>query len=189
MLVQKYKLLHVSTGDLLRARRRFMPELADYMDKGLLVPDTLICQVWRTLASAQWRGRQLWRTQRRFGLMARQVLQERLQEPDATGRGVLLDGFPRTRKQAQLLSDVGIRVRFVIHLDVPDEIVTERVDGRRIDPVSGRVYHVTFRPPTDEKITARLIQRSDDTMEKMKVRRCPPAVCNHTQLFMPRCLG
>ena len=64
---------------------------------------------------------------------------------------------------------MGIRVRFVIHLDVPDDIVTERVDGRRIDPVSGRVYHVKFRAPTDDKIIARLIQRSDDTKEKMKV--------------------
>jgi adenylate kinase len=109
-----------------------------------------------------------------------QVLQERLQEPDAVGRGVLLDGFPRTCKQAQLLSDVGIRVRFVIHLDVPDDIVTERVDGRRIDPVSGRVYHVKFRAPTDDKIIARLIQRSDDTKEKMKVL---------TRTALPSCMA
>ena len=89
LLVQRYGLLHISTGDLLRARRRFMPELAGYMDKGLLVPDELICQ----------------------------VLKERLSEPDASGRGFLLDGFPRTRSQAELLSVMGLKVRSVIHFE------------------------------------------------------------------------
>ena len=57
MLVQKYRLLHVSTGDLLRARRRFMPQLAEYMDKGLLVPDELICQVRRDDTPKDWPAR------------------------------------------------------------------------------------------------------------------------------------
>jgi len=142
LLVEKYGLLHVSTGDLLRARSRFLPELAEYMDRGALVPDEIITQ----------------------------VLRERLSEPDASGRGVLLDGYPRTRRQAEMLADMGnMRIDHVILLDVPDDVVIERVEGRRIDPVSGRIYH-TSRLPADEAVRARLIQRTDDTRAKMKNR-------------------
>jgi adenylate kinase len=55
-------------------------------------------------------------------------------------------------------------------LDVPDEVLVERVVGRRTDPVTGKIYHMTFSPPDDEEILARLDQRSDDTEEKVKVR-------------------
>ena len=55
-------------------------------------------------------------------------------------------------------------------LNVPDEVLVERVVGRRTDPVTGDIYHMTFSPPTDPEVVARLDQRSDDTEEKVKVR-------------------
>ena len=57
-----------------------------------------------------------------------------------------------------------------IFLNVPDEVLVERVVGRRTDPETGKIYHMTFSPPDDEEILARLEQRSDDTEEKVKVR-------------------
>jgi adenylate kinase family enzyme len=71
-------MLRISTGALLRARQHLLPELAQFMDQGLLVPDELICQ----------------------------ILKERLAELDAREKGVLLDGFPRTRRQAELLDEL-----------------------------------------------------------------------------------
>jgi len=112
------------------------------MDKGLLVSDELIAQ----------------------------VLKDRMSQPDVAGREVLLDGCPRTRSQAEMLAHMGISVRHVVLLDVPDEVVIERVEGRRIDPVSGRVYHVKHRPAQDPIVQNRLIQRSDDTREKITRR-------------------
>ena len=104
-------MLHISTGALLRARQHLLPELAQFMDQGLLVPDELICQ----------------------------ILKERLAEPDAREKGVLLDGFPRTRRQAELLDELPLPISRCVLLDCPDWIVAERVEGRRTDPVSGRV--------------------------------------------------
>eukprot|EP00746_Dinoflagellata_sp_MGD_P015951 gnl/MRDRNA2_/MRDRNA2_135740_c0_seq1.p1 gnl/MRDRNA2_/MRDRNA2_135740_c0~~gnl/MRDRNA2_/MRDRNA2_135740_c0_seq1.p1 ORF type:complete len:220 (+),score=15.72 gnl/MRDRNA2_/MRDRNA2_135740_c0_seq1:73-732(+) len=141
-LVQQYGLVHISTGDVLRARSRFLPEVKEMLDKGQLVPDNILFE----------------------------VLRERLSEPDAMGRGVLFDGFPRTKRQAEQLSDLGLSISHVIHLDIPDEVVIERVEGRRTDPVSGRIYHVKYRPPTDQAVATRLIQRPDDTREKIKRR-------------------
>lgn len=57
-----------------------------------------------------------------------------------------------------------------IFLNVPDEILVERVVGRRTDPETGKIYHMTFSPPSDESVVARLVHRSDDTEEKVKVR-------------------
>ena len=78
----RYKLVHISTGDLLRARRRDMPELARFLDAGGLVPDDLVCG----------------------------VVAERLAEPDCVAFGVVLDGFPRTVAQAAALSSLGVAV-------------------------------------------------------------------------------
>jgi adenylate kinase len=65
---------------------------------------------------------------------------------------------------------VGISADCFIFLNVPDEVLVERVVGRRTDPVTGKIYHMTFSPPDDEEILKRLEQRSDDTEEKVKVR-------------------
>jgi adenylate kinase len=93
-----------------------------------------------------------------------------LNENDCQSRGWLLDGFPRTLAQAQALSDVGISADCFVFLTVPDEVLVERVVGRRTDPVTGKIYHMTFSPPEDGEVKARLEQRSDDTEEKVKVR-------------------
>ena len=81
-----------------------------------------------------------------------------------------MDGFPRTPAQAQALKDEGIRADCFLFLNVPDEILVERVVGRRTDPVTGKIYHLKFSPPENEEISSRLVQRSDDTEEKVKVR-------------------
>jgi adenylate kinase len=93
-----------------------------------------------------------------------------LDEDDCNSKGWLLDGFPRTEAQAEALADAGISGDCFIMLNVPDEVLVERVVGRRTDPVTGDIYHMTFSPPTDPEVVARLDQRSDDTEEKVKVR-------------------
>jgi adenylate kinase len=93
-----------------------------------------------------------------------------LDQGDCREQGWLLDGFPRTQAQAKALEDAGISADCFIFLNVPDEILVERVVGRRTDPVTGKIYHMKFSPPSDDDILARLQQRSDDTEEKVKVR-------------------
>lgn len=97
-------------------------------------------------------------------------VKDRLDQGDCKEQGWLLDGFPRTQAQAKALEDAGISADCFIFLNVPDEILVERVVGRRTDPVTGKIYHMKFSPPNDEEIKARLQQRSDDTEEKVKVR-------------------
>ena len=82
----------------------------------------------------------------------------------------MLDGFPRTQAQASALSDAGVTADCFLFLDVPDEVLVERVVGRRTDPKTGKIYHLKFSPPDDDEIRGRLEQRSDDTEEKVKVR-------------------
>ena len=141
-LLSRFGLVHVAAGDLLRARTKFLPELAAYIDNGQLVPDKLVCA----------------------------IVKERLGQDDCKERGVLLDGFPRTREQAEVLAAMGITVSHVVLLEVPDEVVIGRVSGRRIDPVSGQVYNVDLGAPPDAAVAARLITRTDDTREKMVKR-------------------
>ena len=97
-------------------------------------------------------------------------VKDRLDESDCAESGWLLDGFPRTPAQAEALADAGVSADCFIFLNVPDEALIERVVGRRTDPETGKIYHMTFSPPEDEEILARLEQRSDDTEEKVKVR-------------------
>jgi adenylate kinase len=114
----------------------------EYMDAGQLVPDDLIIN----------------------------VVVERLKQPDCQKQGWLLDGFPRTRAQADALAKLGIEADAFILLDVPQEVLVERVTGRRTDPQTGKIYHMTFSPPSDPEVISRLVQRSDDTEEKIVVR-------------------
>lgn len=97
-------------------------------------------------------------------------MKDRLDEDDCKTSGWLLDGFPRTQAQAKALEDAGVSADCFLFLDVPDEVLVERVVGRRTDPVTGKIYHMTFSPPEDEEVLNRLEQRSDDTEEKVKVR-------------------
>lgn len=89
---------------------------------------------------------------------------------DCKENGWLLDGFPRTQAQANALSEAGVSADCFLFLDVPDEVLVERVVGRRTDPETGKIYHMTFSPPEDEEVLKRLEHRSDDTEEKVKVR-------------------
>lgn len=97
-------------------------------------------------------------------------MKDRLEENDCQECGWLLDGFPRTQAQAKALDDAGIEADCFIFLKVPDDVLVERVVGRRTDPVTGKIYHMKFSPPEDDEVKARLEQRSDDTEEKVKVR-------------------
>ena len=97
-------------------------------------------------------------------------VQDRLAEDDCKTNGWLLDGFPRTQAQAQALEEAGVKADCFLFLDVPDEVLVERVVGRRTDPKTGKIYHMKFSPPDDEEVLNRLEQRSDDTEEKVKVR-------------------
>ena len=133
----------VSTGDMLRAAVKLGSPMGmaakEYMDAGLLVPDEVI-----------------------IGL-----IQERLQEDDAN-EGVLFDGFPRTIPQAESLEEIAT-VSSVISIEVPDDAIVERIVGRRMDPDTGDIYQVTFKPAPTE-ITERLIQRPDDTEDTVRSR-------------------
>lgn len=96
------------------------------------------------------------------------MIVERLGRADCA-EGWLLDGYPRSSDQASALREAGIEPDVVLAIDVPDEILVERVVGRRTDPETGKIYHLTFFPPPPE-VVDRLVQRSDDTEEKCKAR-------------------
>jgi len=135
----------LSTGDLLRDAVKKNTELGQkakaFMDKGELVPDDLVIG----------------------------VVKEQIQQPDLKVKGWILDGFPRTKVQAEALTAAGVTPDKIIFLDVPDSILVERVCGRRSDPQTGAIYHVKYNPPPPE-VAARCITRTDDTEEKLKPR-------------------
>ena len=133
----------ISTGDMLRSAVSQGAELGlearEYMEAGKLVPDQVI-----------------------IGL-----IEDRLSESDASN-GVLFDGFPRTIPQAEALSEI-TEVSAVISIEVPDEDIVDRIVGRRMDPETGEIYHVSFKPPPPE-LSNRLVQRKDDNEETVRMR-------------------
>ncbi len=133
----------VSTGDMLRSAVSQGSELGleakGYMEAGQLVPDQVI-----------------------IGL-----IEDRLSESDASN-GVLFDGFPRTIPQAEALSEI-TEVSSVISIEVPDEDIVNRIVGRRMDPETGEIYHVSFKPPPPE-LASRLVQRKDDNEDTVRMR-------------------
>ena len=133
----------ISTGDMLRSSVSQGTELGleakTFMDAGHLVPDEVI-----------------------IGL-----IEQRLEESDAS-EGVLFDGFPRTIPQAEALAKI-TEVSAVISIEVPDDDIVIRIVGRRMDPETGEIYHITFKPAPVE-IQSRLIQRIDDTEETVRNR-------------------
>ena len=114
---EKFGIPQISTGDMLRAAVKAGTPLGlaakEVMDKGQLVSDDII-----------------------IGLV-----KERLTQPDCAN-GFLFDGFPRTIPQAEALKNAGIPIDFVLEISVPDEEIVTRMSGRRVDPVSGRTYHL-----------------------------------------------
>ncbi|TYH65510.1 hypothetical protein ES332_D06G061000v1 [Gossypium tomentosum] len=146
LIVQKFGLVHISTGDLLRAEVSSGTEIGnkakEFMNSGRLVPDEIVTA----------------------------MVTVRLSRQDAKEKGWLLDGYPRSFAQAQSLEELNIRPDIYIVLDVPDEILIDRCVGRRLDPVTGKIYHLKNFPPESEEIKARLVTRADDTEEKVKSR-------------------
>lgn len=142
--------VQISTGDILRAAVNAGTDLGKeakaYMDRGDLVPDALIMR----------------------------IMEKRLQEPDCR-RGFLLDGFPRTIKQAEdlreLLKKLGIALDMVINLDVPRDVILDRLTTRRTcsNPACQEIYNIKSNPPAEggkcKKCGSPVIQRADETEE------------------------
>jgi adenylate kinase len=143
----------ISTGDMFRSMKDAQTPLAEevrgIMNTGKLVPDDLTIR----------------------------VVRERTNSEDCLP-GYILDGFPRTTAQAEMLEDLAAEQKKNIHavsIDVPLDILEQRVTGRRSCPVCGEIYNVYFKPPKDDNVCdlhpdTQLAHRSDDTPEKIKVR-------------------
>lgn len=142
---EKYGFVHISTGDILRENVKNGTPLGlkakGFMDAGALVPSELIVD----------------------------LVKDRLTKDDVLEKGCLLDGFPRAPDQAQALVDAGVKIAKFLLIKVPDETLVERGCGRRLDPESGEIYHLKFRPPPAD-IVDRLVHRSDDQEDKIRAR-------------------
>jgi adenylate kinase len=152
-LIRDYGLVQLSTGDMLRAAVKSGSEIGKkakaVMDAGQLVSDEIVAG----------------------------IVKERIQEPDCS-RGFMLDGFPRTIPQAEMLDamldELGVRIERVVEIQVDDNAVVKRISGRRIHQPSGRTYHVEFNPPKvagkDDVTGEDLIQRDDDNENTVRNR-------------------
>lgn len=153
MIAEKCGIPHISTGDIFRANIKQGTELGkkakEFMDKGLLVPDELTCD----------------------------LVVDRIQKDDCAG-GFILDGFPRTIRQAEVLEEaltgLGQKVDVAMDIVVPDENIVERMAGRRSCVGCGATYHVVFNPTKTEGICdvcgEKLILRDDDKPETVQKR-------------------
>jgi adenylate kinase len=101
------------------------------------------------------------------------LVKERITQADCAN-GFLFDGFPRTIPQAEAMKAAGVKIDFVLEIDVPDSSIIDRMSGRRVHVASGRTYHVTFNPPKvagkDDATGEDLIQREDDKEETVRKR-------------------
>ena len=148
-IMNKFGIPQISTGDMFRAAIKEGTELGKQakalMDEGKLVPDEL------TVA----------------------LVKDRIAQPDCAN-GFLLDGFPRTIPQADALKESGVKIDLVLEFDVADEVIVERMSGRRVHQPSGRTYHVVYNPPKvegkDDVTGEDLIIRPDDKAETVLER-------------------
>jgi adenylate kinase len=148
-ICQKYGIPQISTGDMLRAAVKAGTPLGlqakGIMESGGLVSDDLIIN----------------------------LVKERITQADCAN-GFLFDGFPRTIPQADAMKAAGLKLDYVLEIDVPFDAIIERMSGRRSHPASGRTYHVKFNPPKvpvqDDVTGEPLIQREDDKEETVKKR-------------------
>ena len=153
MIADKYGVPHISTGDIFRANIKNGTELGmeakKYMDQGLLVPDELTVR----------------------------ILLDRVAQDDCKN-GYVLDGFPRTIPQAEVLdcelTKLGDHIDYAINVDVPDENIVKRMSGRRACLTCGATYHIEHVPPKKEgicdKCGAGLVLRDDDKPETVRKR-------------------
>lgn len=153
LMIDKWNIPQISTGDILRAAVRegtaLGVEAKGFMDRGELVPDRVV-----------------------IGIIA-----ERLKEEDAAG-GFILDGFPRTIPQAQalqgILDDLSRNIDHVVSIDVDDEELVARLTGRRMCKGCGESFHVVFNPSAKEGVCDRcsgeLYQRDDDKEKTIRQR-------------------
>ena len=149
ILKDKFNIPQISTGDMLRAAIKANTKLGleakQFMDSGALVPDQLIIE----------------------------LVKERIQNEDCK-QGFLLDGFPRTIPQAEAMKQASISIDIVIEIDVPDNVIVERLSGRRTHLASGRIYHIQNNPPKiqdkDDISGEPLVQRDDDKKETILKR-------------------
>ena len=153
MIADKYGVPHISTGDIFRANIKNGTELGmeakKYMDQGLLVPDELTVR----------------------------ILLNRVAQDDCKN-GYVLDGFPRTIPQAEVLDSeltkLGDHIDYAINVDVPDENIVKRMSGRRACLTCGTTYHIEHVPPKKEGICdvcgSELVLRDDDKPETVKNR-------------------
>ena len=153
MIASEYQVPHISTGDIFRANIKNGTELGmeakKYMDQGLLVPDELTVK----------------------------ILLDRVAQADCQN-GYVLDGFPRTIPQAEVLdkalTELGDQIDYAINVDVPDENIISRMSGRRACVGCGATYHIKHIPPKTEGICdtcgQELILRDDDKPETVKNR-------------------
>lgn len=152
-IVEKYKIPHISTGDIFRANVKQGTALGvkakEYMDKGLLVPDELVCD----------------------------LVEDRVSKDDCRN-GYLLDGFPRTLFQAEhfdaFLKKSGQKLDRVVDIEVPEDILLPRMIGRRVCRNCGKPYHVVAMPPKKEGVCdvcgGDVYQRDDDREETVRNR-------------------
>lgn len=145
---ERYGIPHISTGDIFREEVKKGSELGrkvkKYLEAGELVPDEIVIE----------------------------VVRERLKKEDCR-KGFILDGYPRTLRQAEEL-DKMTSIDLVLNFYAPDEVIIERLSGRRICVKCGAIYHVKFMPPKKpgvcDKCGGKIIQRKDDTPEVIKHR-------------------
>jgi adenylate kinase len=148
-ITRKFGIPQISTGDMLRAAVKAGTPLArtvrQVIDAGQLVSDEIIIR----------------------------LVRERLAEPDCA-QGFLFDGFPRTIPQAEAMRTNGVRLDYVLEIDVPEAEIVMRMSGRRVHPGSGRTYHVKFNPPKlegrDDLTGEPLILREDDREDTVRQR-------------------
>jgi len=161
-LCAKLGVPQIATGDMLRAARKAGTELGrkadEFMKLGALVPDEVV-----------------------IGLV-----EERVQEPDAMP-GFVLDGFPRTVPQAEILDKIlaklGRAIAHVVLLEVPDALILERITGRRVGETTGRIYHLKYDPPPSPdrgEGGERLLLREDDREDVVR-----PRLVNYSALTAP----
>ena len=148
-ICKQFGIPQISTGDMLRAAVKAGTPLGlaakAVMDSGGLVSDDII-----------------------IGLVKERILQA------DCANGFLFDGFPRTLPQADAMKAAGVKLDFVLEIDVPDSAIIERMSGRRVHAASGRTYHVKFNPPKvegkDDETGEDLIQREDDKEATVRKR-------------------